>query len=84
MPDIMKDIRILGTGCPNCRRLEERTKEAVDALGMDATIMKVTEIPEIMAYGVMSTPALVVDGTVVLAGRVPLTRDLERLLGETD
>ena len=80
----MKDIRILGTGCPNCRRLEERTKEAVDALGMDATIMKVTEIPEIMAYGVMSTPALVVDGTVVLAGRVPLTRDLERLLGETD
>ncbi len=80
----MKDIRVLGTGCPNCNRLVERTREAVDALGIEATITKVTSIPDIMAYGVMSTPALVVDGTVVLAGRVPLARDLERLLVGTD
>lgn len=79
----MKEIKVLGTGCPNCNRLEERTKQAVDTLDLDATITKVTDIREIMSFGVMTTPALVVDGKVVLAGHVPLERDIRQLLADT-
>jgi small redox-active disulfide protein 2 len=63
-------IAILGSGCPNCIRLEENTRKALSLLGKDATIEKVTNIDDIMSYGVMRTPALVVNGEVKSSGRV--------------
>lgn len=63
-------IQILGTGCPNCRLLEERAREAVAELGLDAEIEKITDIDAIMDMGVMMTPALAVDGEVKRAGKV--------------
>lgn len=74
------DIKILGPGCDNCRRLEAATREAVDHLGLDATFEKVTDPAAIASWGVMRTPALVVDDEVVLSGRVPTTRVVEELL----
>ncbi len=73
-------IEILGTGCPNCRRLEENARRAVRELGLAADIEKVTEIDRIVARGVMTTPALVVDGRLVTAGRVPTVAELRDLL----
>ncbi|MGB3013311.1 MAG: thioredoxin family protein [Candidatus Nanopelagicales bacterium] len=73
-------IKILGPGCANCQRLEERTKEAVEALGLDVNLEKVTDAAEIASYGIMRTPGLVVDDTVVVAGRVPSTREISDLL----
>lgn len=77
--NIMK-IKILGPGCANCQRLEERTKEAVEALGLDVNLEKVTDAAEIASYGIMRTPGLVVNDTVVVAGRVPSTREISDLL----
>lgn len=77
----MLDIKVLGPGCANCVRLEERTREAVDALGREAEISKVTAYDEIMNYGIMATPGLVVDGEVVVSGKVPSVRQLRGLLG---
>ena len=74
------DIKILGSGCDNCRRLEAATREAVDHLGLDATFEKVTDPGEIASWGVMRTPALVVDDEVVLSGRVPTVQSVEELL----
>lgn len=65
------NIKILGSGCPNCMRLEKNVNEALNALGKEATVEKVTDFKDIMLYGVMSTPALVVDGKVIFSGRVP-------------
>ena len=64
-------IKILGPGCNNCVNLERITRDAVDELGIDAQIAKVTDYADIVAYGIMSTPGLVVDEQVVLSGRVP-------------
>lgn len=64
-------IKVLGTGCANCKKLEALASDAVGQLGIDAEIVKVTDIGEIMGYGVMSTPALVVDEQLKMAGRVP-------------
>lgn len=74
------EIKVLGPGCRNCVTLEKATREAVDQLGLDATIEKVTDYADIAAYGVMSTPGLVVDGTVVVSGRVPRTAEIVELL----
>jgi small redox-active disulfide protein 2 len=75
------EIEILGTGCPNCRVLEARTRDALAAAGRDdATVVKVEEMADIVSYGVMGLPALVVDGEVVLSGRVPETDELASLL----
>ncbi len=63
-------IKILGTGCPNCKRLESNTKKAVENLKVEAVLEKVEDIPSIMKYGVMSTPALVIDEKVQFMGRV--------------
>lgn len=67
----MKVIKILGTGCPSCVSTEKVVTEVVNELNIDAKIEKVTEIMDIMQYDVMSTPAVVVDGKVVLKGKVP-------------
>lgn len=74
------DIKVLGPGCNNCVRLEANTREALTSLGRSASIEKVTDYGRIAGYGVMSTPGLVVDGTVVVAGRVPSVDDLKHLL----
>ncbi len=76
----MKRIQILGTGCPKCRTLADHTGEAVKALGLEATIEKVEKITEIMKFGVMTTPALVVDGQVKSAGRLLSADDIKRHL----
>ena len=68
------EIKILGGGCPKCERLEALTREVVDELGLQANFIKVKNMQEIMAYDVMSTPALVVDEKLLSFGRIP-TRD---------
>lgn len=73
-------IKVLGSGCANCKKLEEHTKKAVATLGLDATIEKVTEFKDIMAYGIMKTPALVVDEKVKVMGRVPKADEIEKYL----
>jgi small redox-active disulfide protein 2 len=73
-------IKILGTGCANCKKLEENTRKAVEELRLDATIEKVTEIKDIMKYGVMKTPALVVDEKVKIMGRVPAPEEIKKYL----
>jgi len=74
------DIKILGSGCANCNNLEKATREAVDALGLEATFDHVTEPGEIASWGVMKTPALVIDDEVVLSGRVPTAETVKALL----
>jgi small redox-active disulfide protein 2 len=77
------NIKVLGSGCVNCQTLEKRTAEAIQLLGLDAPIEKVTDFAAIAAYGVMTTPALVVNEQVVVTGRVPKTSELEALLAGT-
>ena len=74
------EIKILGTGCPKCKTLEKLTREVVEQNGIIATITKVEDIVEIMKYGVMTTPALVVDGKVTIKGRIPSTDEIKRVL----
>ncbi len=73
-------LQILGTGCPKCKKLAENTEAAAKALGLDYQLEKVTEITKIMAFGVMITPALVVDGQVKVAGKVPSPEDIKKML----
>lgn len=73
-------IKVLGPGCANCKSLERVTREAVTELGLDATIEKVEDYATIASYGVMSTPALVVDERVVVSGRVPTASAVRGLL----
>jgi len=74
------NVKILGSGCVNCTNLETNTRNALARLGLTAEIEKVTDPGEIVAWGVMSTPALVLDDEVVLSGRVPSVDQLEVLL----
>ena len=67
----MLNIKILGAGCPNCKRLEQETKKAVDNLAIDAEVEKVTDYQKIMAYNVLSTPGLVINDNVVSTGKIP-------------
>jgi small redox-active disulfide protein 2 len=76
----MKKLQILGTGCAKCAKLAENTKAAAEALGIEYQIEKVTQIDEIMKFGVMYTPALAVDGVVKVAGKVPDVEALKPLL----
>jgi small redox-active disulfide protein 2 len=78
----MKKIEVLGPGCNNCVRLEKNAREAVVMAGIDAEITKVTDYAEIMSYGIMSTPGLVIDGKVVSAGRIPSAGDIAVWLSE--
>ena len=73
-------IQILGTGCPKCKTLEKITREVVEQNGISAEISKVEDIMEIMKFNVMTTPAIVLDGKVVLKGRVPSEKELIEIL----
>ncbi|HPF71181.1 MAG TPA: thioredoxin family protein [Candidatus Krumholzibacteria bacterium] len=74
-------IAILGTGCPKCEKLMAETRAAADELGLVYDLVKVSKVSEIMGYGVMLTPALVVDGQVKVSGRVPSRDELKAMLG---
>ena len=73
-------VKVLGSGCAKCNQLEAATKAALEQLGMDTTIDHVTDFTEIAAYGVMSTPALVVDGKVVSFGKVLKKDEVKAIL----
>jgi small redox-active disulfide protein 2 len=74
------EIKILGTGCPKCKTLEKLTREVVEQNGIDATVTKVEDIYQIMKYGVMTTPAMVVDEKVVIKGRIPSLEEIKQVL----
>jgi small redox-active disulfide protein 2 len=74
------EIKILGSGCAKCKTLEKLTREVVEKNGIDATIVKVEDIMEIMKYGIMTTPALVVNEKVEIKGRVPSTEEIRQIL----
>ena len=73
-------IEILGSGCPKCKELEKRVKEAVAKEGLKAEVTHVYDIEKIIEYGVLSTPSLVVDGKVVLSGQLPSTNEISKIL----
>ena len=75
-------IEILGTGCPKCKKLNELTQEVIQEIGISAEITKVTKINEIIDYGVMITPALVIDGNVKIAGKIPSKQEITEWIKE--
>lgn len=80
---MIKKIQILGTGCPKCNKLAEAAKEAAIELEVEYEIEKVTDLNEIMSFGVMMTPALVVNGEVKAAGRVPSNSEMLEYIGKS-
>jgi small redox-active disulfide protein 2 len=76
----MRQVKVLGPGCAKCEELLKQTRAAVDEMGLDCDIEKVTDIMAITSYGVMMTPAIVVDGEVKASGRVPSMDELKRML----
>lgn len=76
----MKKIQILGTGCPKCEKLTELATQAVNELGLECEIVKVKDITEIMAMGVMMTPALAIDGEVKVSGKTPSIEEIKAIL----
>ncbi|MCK4889535.1 MAG: TM0996/MTH895 family glutaredoxin-like protein [Candidatus Aminicenantes bacterium] len=76
----MKEIKVLGTGCPKCKKLEEVTRLVAEDMKIEFNLEKVTDLNEIMDFGVMMTPALVVDGEVKVAGKIPAIKDLKTML----
>jgi small redox-active disulfide protein 2 len=76
----MKVLQILGTGCPKCKKLAETTEEAAESLGLEYRMEKVTDIQAIMGFGVMTTPALAVDGVVKVSGKVPSSDEMRKIL----
>ena len=79
----MKKIQILGTGCPKCKKLFEIARQAVKEAAIEAEVTKVEDINEILGFGVMMTPALVIDGEVKVVGRVPNSKEIRELMGGT-
>jgi len=75
-------IEILGTGCPKCKKLNELVEEAINDLGVSAEIIKVTDINKMIDYGVMVTPALVIDGEIKVAGKVPNKQEVTQWIEE--
>ena len=74
------EVKVLGTGCPKCKTLEKMTQEAVSEMGIDASVTKEEDIMKIMAYGILSTPGLVIDEKVVMSGRLPSKNEIKKLL----
>lgn len=73
-------IEILGPGCRNCALLEKRVLEAIETLGVEATVVKVVDYDEILAKGVMVTPGLIIDGRLILSGKAPTARAIQEML----
>jgi small redox-active disulfide protein 2 len=76
----MKHIKILGTGCPKCKKTEAIVQQVVSELGLEATIEKIEDIQKIMEYNVLTTPVLVIDEQVKIKGRVPMPEEVKQLL----
>ncbi|NQT26831.1 TM0996/MTH895 family glutaredoxin-like protein [candidate division KSB1 bacterium] len=76
----MKKLQILGTGCPKCQKLAELTEQAAKELGLEYEMIKVTDINEIMEFGVMMTPGLAVDGEVKVTGKLPSVEEIKKML----
>jgi len=76
----MKKIQILGVGCPKCKKLAENAEAAVKELGVECAVEKVTQINEIMTFGVMMTPALAIDGEVTAVGKVASVDEIKKML----
>jgi len=76
------EIKVLGTGCPKCKKLEQTANEAIQELGIDAQIIKEEDIIKIMSYGVMRTPGLVINGKVVASGKLLSVNEIKNLLTE--
>ncbi len=76
----MKKLQVLGTGCPKCKKLAENVEAAAKALGIEYEIEKITDINEIMKFGVMMTPALAIDGQIKIVGKVPSPQDIEKMI----
>lgn len=76
------EIKILGTGCPKCKTLEKITRDTVKDMGVSAEIIKEEDIVKIMSYGILNTPGLVINGRVVLSGRIPSSGELKELISE--
>jgi small redox-active disulfide protein 2 len=76
----MRRLLVLGPGCPKCMKLAEAAREAATQLGLEFELEKVQDINQILSLGVMMTPALVVDGQVKVAGRVPTVEELKKLI----
>ena len=74
-------IKVLGTGCKKCEKTEANVREAIKEHGIEATIQKVEDVQGIMSYGVMATPALVIDEEVKVKGKVPSVEDIKKMLG---
>jgi len=77
----MKKVHVLGPGCPKCIELAKRAQEAAQAVGGDVQVEKVTELNQIMSFGVFMTPALVVDGEVKVVGKVPSVDEIKKMIG---
>ena len=73
-------IKVLGPGCANCKKLEKNVEVAIEELGIDASVEKVTDFKEIAKYGVMSTPALVFDGKLIISGKVSKPEEIKKYL----
>ena len=78
------EIKVLGTGCPKCKALERAAKEAVAALNIDANVTKEEDIIKIMEYNIMQTPGLVVNGKVVVSGRVPSMDEIKTMITQNN
>ncbi len=74
------NIKVLGTGCSNCKTLEKLVRSTVEEMKIDATVEKVEDIQKIMGYGIMRTPGLVIDEKVVLSGKIPTAKELVELI----
>ena len=75
-------IKILGTGCLNCKKLEANAKKAVEELGLDTTIEKVTDVKDIMTYGVMRTPAIVINEKVKMYGKICTVDEIKKYIND--
>jgi small redox-active disulfide protein 2 len=74
------EVKILGSGCPNCKRLEKTVRQALSEMGAEATVTKVTDFGDIMAYDIITTPGLVIDEKVVSSGRVPSRAEVSSMI----
>lgn len=76
----MKEIKILGTGCPKCNKLQEMTESALKEMNIEYNLEKVADLDDILSYGIMMTPGLVVDGEVKSSGKLPSPENLRKML----